>query len=295
MRDHFAFPADYLQQIQRWQKERAEHLLAPSGWLSLVGFDWLKQGANRVGSAADNDIVFDGGPAYLGIVTLLQNGEVHIRLNAESEAAIDGKPLREATLLDDTQTGGGPSTVSFGAAQFYVINREGRKGLRVKDDEAVTRKHFGGLDYFFIDSSWRVIADWIPFATPAKLRMTKRLGTTGVVDVPGKAVFQRHGRSYELLPYQERPDGDLFFVLADQTSGNETYDGARFLYAALPKNGQIVLDFNKAHNPPSAFTPYANCPLAPPENQLEIRVTAGEKRYRGHQAPSPSDAGIESV
>lgn len=280
-----AISMDYLQQIQHWQSQRLAHLLAPSGWLSVTGFHWLGLGDHRIGSAADNDIVFHSGPAYLGTVTLMQDGDVRIRLSAGSNATINGQALREATLLADTGTGQSPSIVSFGSTRFHVIHRDGRKALRVRDDEAITRTLFAGLDYFTIDPAWRVVADWVPFARPRKLNLTKRLGTTSTVEVPGKAMFWMLGRTHALLPYREKPDGDLFFVLADGTSGRETYDHARFLYAEPPSDGKVVLDFNKAHNPPSAFTPYANCPLAPAENTLALRVTAGERRYRGHRSP----------
>lgn len=285
MREPNEIPVDYLQQIGQWQSQRLAHLLAPSGWLSLTGFGWLKPGDNRIGSAAENDIVFQSGPAHLGVVTLTRSGEVCIRLVADSNAKIDGKSLHEARLFDDACVGKTPSIVSFGTASLYVIHRDGRKALRVKDDEAAARMQFSGLDYFAIDPAWRVIADWIPYATPYMLSLSRRLGTVSTVDVPGKALFWLLGRMHTLLPYQEKPGGDLFFVLADQTSGEETYDKARFLYASPPVNGKLVLDFNKAHNPPSAFTPYANCPMAPPENELALRVIVGEKRYRGHRVP----------
>ncbi|HYN00995.1 MAG TPA: DUF1684 domain-containing protein, partial [Vicinamibacteria bacterium] len=75
----------------------------------------------------------------------------------------------------------------------------------------------------------------------------------------------------------------LFFILRDQTSGKETYGAGRFLYADLPKAGKVVLDFNKAYNPPCAFTPYATCPLPPPQNWMPVRVEAGEMAYgKGH-------------
>ncbi|WP_426701332.1 DUF1684 domain-containing protein [Rhodanobacter sp. Col0626] len=285
MHEPNATPVDYLQQIRQWQAQRLAYLLAPSGWLSLTGFGWLKPGDNRIGSAAENDIVFQNGPAHLGVVTLKQSGEVSIRLAADSNAKIDGKSLRESTLFDDACIGQAPSIVSFGTASFHVIHRDGRKALRVKDDEAPARAHFSGLDYFAIDPAWRVIADWIPFATPCKLSLNRRLGTVSAVDVPGKAVFWLLGRMHALLPYLEKPGGDLFFVLTDQTSGEETCDKARFLHASPPVSGKLVLDFNKAHNPPSAFTPYANCPMAPPENELALRVIVGEKRYRGRREP----------
>lgn len=273
----------YEQQIQQWRSGRLQRLTAADGWLSLIGLEWLKEGANRVGSAADNDIVLKAGPAHLGVATLTAEGAVHLALAKDSGATIDGKPLHEATLVDDMHAtaDAGPTTVRFGHASFYVIDREGRKGLRVKDSDAATRRDFLGIDYFPIDPSWRIVADWVPFDPPHTLQIGSVIGTIDKVEVPGKAVFQRDGHTYELLPYQEEPGGELFFVLADRTSGKETYGAARFLYAALPKDGKVVLDFNEAYNPPCAFTGFATCPLAPPENRLDLRVTAGEKKYRG--------------
>ena len=284
---HAAESVPYTRQIEQWRADRLARLTAPDGWLSLIGLDWLHEGDNRIGSGADNDVVLKTGPAHLGTLTLAADGSMHLALARDAGATIDGKPVTEATLVDDVHAGpAGPTIVRFGSANFYVIDREGRKALRVKDPAAPTRAHFAGIDYFPIDPCWRIDADWVPFAPAHKLEMGSVIGTIESVDVPGKAVFQRDGHSFELLPYQEEPGGELFFVLADRTSGKETYGAARFLYAALPAGGldqpgKVVLDFNKAYNPPCAFTPFATCPLAPPENRLDVAVTAGEKKYRG--------------
>ena len=278
----------YTHEIEQWRAARVARLTAPDGWLSLIGLEWLREGANRVGSAADNDIVLKAGPAHLGTVTLAADGTTSIALAKDSGATVDGKPVAEATLVDDMHAAAdtAPTTVRFGNANFYVIDRDGRKALRVKDGDAEARRDFVGIDYFPIDPSWRIEADWVPFGPPHDLQMGSVIGTIDTVKVPGKAVFHRDGHTYELLPYQEEPGGELFFVLADRTSGKETYGAARFLYAALPaggldRPGKLVLDFNKAYNPPCAFTPFATCPLAPPENRLDVAVTAGEKKYRG--------------
>jgi uncharacterized protein (DUF1684 family) len=281
-------PSPYVHEIEQWRAARVARLTAPDGWLSLIGLEWLHEGANRVGSAAGNDIVLKAGPAQLGTVTLAADGGLRIALAQDSGATVDGKAVDAAALVDDMHVQGdaAPTTVRFGHASFYVIDRDGRKALRVKDTDAEARKDFLGIDYFPIDPSWRVEADWVPFDPPHDLQMGSVIGTIDTVKVPGKAVFRRDGHTFELLPYQEEPGGELFFVLADRTSGRETYGAARFLYAALPaggvdKPGSVVLDFNKAYNPPCAFTPFATCPLAPPENRLDLAVTAGEKRYRG--------------
>ncbi|RUL79858.1 DUF1684 domain-containing protein [Dyella choica] len=278
-----ATPDAYQQSIEKWRAERVARLTAADGWLSLIGLEWLQEGANKLGSAADNDIILQAGPTHLGVITLDSSGQASIKLAPGSGATIDGKPLQEAALIDDMHVKGdaAPTKVAFGTASFYVIDREGRKALRVKDAEAATRKHFLGIDYFPIDRSWHIVADWVSFDPPHDLQIGSVIGTIDTVKVPGKAVFTRDGRTYELLPYQEEPGGELFFVLADRTSGHETYGAARFLYAALPQNGKVVLDFNQAYNPPCSFTPFATCPLAPPENRLDLRITAGEKKYRG--------------
>jgi uncharacterized protein (DUF1684 family) len=284
---HAADTDPYTRQIEQWRADRVARLTAPDGWLSLIGLDWLHEGANRIGSAADNDIVLKAGPAHLGTVTLAADGSLSIVLEAAAGATVDGSSVTEAALVDDMHAGGnGPTLVRFGSASFHVIDRDGRKALRVKDPEAATRKDFAGIDYFPIDPSWRIDADWVPFVPAHKLEIGSVIGTIDAVDVPGKAVFQRDGHTFELLPYQEEPGGELFFVIADRTSGKETYGAARFFYAALPKGGlaqpgKVELDFNKAYNPPCAFTPFATCPLAPPENRLDVAVTAGEKKYRG--------------
>jgi uncharacterized protein len=272
----------YTQNIEQWRAGRVERLTAPDGWLSLIGLEWLKQGDNRIGRAADNDIVLKAGPAHMGVATLTASGDVHLVLARDSGALIDGKPAQEATLIDDVKAGDGtPTTVSFGSASFYVIDRDDRKGLRVKDSDAPGRKHFAGIDSFAIDPSWRIEASWVP--TPGQtLEMGTVIGTIDKYPVPGKLEFTRDGKHFEILPVIEVPgDAQYFIVFADRTSGKETYGAARFLYIDPPKDGKVVLDFNKAYNPPCAFTEFATCPLAPPENRLDLRVTAGEKNYRG--------------
>lgn len=269
----------YTQQIETWRAQRVERLKAPGGWLSLIGLHWLKDGKNTVGSAKDNDIVLNAGPAHLGVITL-KGGKATIELDPKSAATIDGKSVAKGELLDDKNEK--PTVVAFGTANFYVIDRGGKKALRVKDSEAKTRKDFVGIDYYPIDPKWRVEAKWIPYKPAHELEIPNVLGTVDKMPVPGKAVFVRDGKTYELLPVLEEPDAkEVWFIFADKTSAKETYGGGRFLYSDMPKDGKIVIDFNKAYNPPCAFTPHATCPLAPPENRLAIPVTAGEKKYRG--------------
>ena len=154
--------------------------------------------------------------------------------------------------------------------------------MRIKDSDAPTRKHFAGIDYFDVDPSWRVEAKWEAYDPPHEVEETNIIGQTDKVIVPGAAVFEHDGQTFRVEPVIETPgDTEYFLVFADKTSGKETYGAARFVYSEAPKDGKIVIDFNKAYNPPCAFTPYATCPLPTAQNRMKTRVTAGEKKYRG--------------
>lgn len=268
----------YQQEIERWHAQRIARLTAPDGWLSLVGLDWLQPGSNRVGSDPDNDIVLAGAPAHLGTVTWAGDGTLAVALDADSGATIDGQPRTQAVLQDDSVPS--PTTVAFGSVSFIAVDRGGRKGLRVRDSAAATRTGFAGIRRFPVDPAWRVVADWTPLDPPFQLATGTVIGTIENYPAPGKATFERDGQRCQLYPVREAPhDRQLFLIFADATSGHETYGAARFLYAEPPRDGKIVLDFNRAYNPPCAFTPYATCPLAPPENRLPVRVAAGELKY----------------
>lgn len=271
---------DYVTEIESWRAHRIERLKSEDGWLSLVGLDWLKPGINTIGSAKDNDIVIAKAPAHLGSIEW-KGDKVTITLASGSGAMIDGNPLASAELIDDSHEK--PTTISFDSVRFYLIDRAGgKKGLRIKDSEAKTRSGFLGIDNYPVDPSWRVEAKWVAFDPPHTLEIPNVIGTIDKMKVPGKAVFNHDGKSFELLPVLETDDADeLFYIIADKTSGKETYAAARFIYSAMPKDGKVVIDFNKAYNPPCAFTPFATCPLAPPENRLDVAVKAGEKKYRG--------------
>ncbi|MBS0581563.1 MAG: DUF1684 domain-containing protein [Proteobacteria bacterium] len=273
--------ADYRKEIETWRAKRVERLTAPNGWLSLVGLEWLKQGANTIGSARDNNIVIAKAPPHLGNI-VLDRGRATFSLDprAVNAAKIDGANQVGAELLDDSHEK--PTLVSFGTANFHLIHRGEQFGLRIKDSAADTRVHFAGIDRFDIDPSWRIEATWEAYNPPREVEEGNILGQIDKVVVPGAATFERDGKTYKVEPIIENPgDTELFLVFADRTSGKETYGAARFLYADPPKNGRIVLDFNKAYNPPCAFTPYATCPLPTQQNRLDMRVTAGEKKYRG--------------
>jgi hypothetical protein len=275
-----AVPADYAREIAEARAERVEQLRRADGYLALTASGWLEPGDNSVGGAADNRFKLPGAPAHLGVLRLAADGQVSLRLLAGAGITVDGKPAPPVVAMQ-TQGADGkrpPTRVQFGTSYLYVVENGSRRGLRVKNNEAPLRVHFPGFDYFPVDPSWRIEAEWVPFEPPQSIRFAYVTGTEEDVPVPGKAVFRRDGKTWELKPMLE--DGRLFFVFSDRTAGKLTYGGARFLYAQLPRHGgKLLLDFNLAENPPCAITPHVVCPLAPPENRLGVAVTAGEKKF----------------
>lgn len=272
--------ADYPDEIAQWRRERVARLTTPDGWLSLIGLHWLQPGDNSVGSAEDNSVRLTAGAPYLGTVRLAADGRVTFLAAPASRTEVDGVAAGQHPI--ELRYGAvKPSLVAADSVSFVVIKRGDKVGLRVRDSASERRTGFLGLDYFEIDLNWRIEAQWIAFDQPRMIPITNVLGQTSAMPVPGKAVFTREGRTLELLPVLEGAGEPLFFIIADETSGNETYAASRFLYADAPKDGKVILDFNRAQNPPCAFTPFATCPLPPKENRLPIRVTAGEKIYRG--------------
>jgi hypothetical protein len=266
-------------EIEAWRAGRVERLQKPDGWLSLVGLHWLAPGKQSVGSAADKDIVLAVGPAHLGTIEL-DAGKVTLTLAPDAQATIGDGAARSAELKPDVSRAA--TVVHMGEANFIVIERSGRYGLRVKDPQAQTRTHFLGFDYFDIAPEWRVEARFEPHEAGRKIPIATAINTIEPSDNPGAIVFEKNGKTFRLEAVDEG-DGQLFVIFADRTSGRQTYGAGRFVYADPPAPGSdhVVLDFNKAYNPPCVFTPYATCPLPPPENRLNLAVTAGEKKYRG--------------
>ena len=270
---------DYGQDLATERAERVKRLTAPEGWLSLIGLHFLTPGENTVGHAPENKVVLAAGPARLGTMILAEDGNVRLQVTPGVEALVNGEPVLSVNLGDGRE--GRTVTVVCGTMSLFVIERGGQRALRVKDSASERRSRFAGIDYFPVDPSWRIEAAWEPFDQPREVPIKNILGQESKALVLGRAVFARDGRTLALLPLQESPDEPLFFIISDLTSGGETYGAARFLYADPPQDGKVVLDFNRAINPPCAFTPFATCPLPPKENQLPVAVTAGEKDYRG--------------
>ena len=272
--------------FEAWRKARIERLEAPDGWLSLVGLEWLDEGDNHLGSAADADVRFpEKSPANVGTITR-HGEELTLKPAPGSPLTIDGKPVTKPTKLA-SDAKGEPTQVAFGSIEFYVIQRGDRWAARIKDSESPVRTGFQGLDYYPLRGDWVVQATFEPAPKGTKIPVPNILGTTEDADSPGDVLFSRDGHDVRLQAIDEG-DGRLFLVFGDQTNGKVTYGGGRFVYADAPKPGEktVTVDFNQAYNPPCVFTPYATCPLPPKGNKLPFPIEAGEKLWAGYHHPS---------
>jgi uncharacterized protein (DUF1684 family) len=271
----------YEGEILAWRDERLARLKRPDGWLSLVGLHWITPGSTYVGTASDNGTRLAVGPAQVGMLTLGRDGSLSLAVREDSEVTIDGEPATGTVALK-SDAEGPPTVVGFnkGDASFVVIKRGDRHGLRVRNANARTRTAFPGLDYFDIDPAFRVTATFEAHEPGKTIDIVNMLGMVEPMANPGRLRFEKDGATYSLEAVDEG-DGQLFLVIADRTSGHDTYAASRFVYAApAGKDGTTVIDFNKAYNPPCAFTAFSTCPMPPPENRLDLAVRAGEKKPR---------------
>ncbi len=284
-----------LAQDGSWQRDqaswRAEHiadLLKPDGWLSLTGLEWLQPGDNSFGTATDNKIhVPSGNVTHLGVLHL-ENDKVTLLPppgGFPQALLLDGAPAKSQTLrvvpLKDKLS----QHLTIGTLNMYVVQREARFALRIKDSKSPALTGFHGLNWYEPNATYRVTAKWIPYNPPKTITLATLIGTTYEQPVPGVAEFILSGKTYRLEPVLEDPEQPkLFFILRDTTSATTTYGACRFLYTGFPTNGldrpgELALDFNHLENPPCAYTAFATCPLPPPGNRLPIPLPVGEKRY----------------
>jgi uncharacterized protein (DUF1684 family) len=281
-----AAPADaaptFADSLAEYRADREARLRNPEGWLTVAGLFWLEPGDNVFGSNPDNAVVLPAGaaPARAGVLRL-EDGEVTLRPDPGVDLRIDGEPAGERRLASDAT--GDPDRVTLGRLTFWVIERGDRIAIRLRDPEAELLENFTGVDFYPPDPSSRVIGWFHSYGEPHRRPMENMVGTIDTVLVPGIVLFTLDGADCSLLPVVDDPaDSSFFFVFSDATSGNETYGGGRFLSARLAPRDRVVLDFNRAYNPPCAFNPYTTCPLPLPENRLSVAVRAGEKAYAGH-------------
>jgi uncharacterized protein (DUF1684 family) len=278
----------FLKDWDAWRAHRDKSLRSPDGWLTLIGLFWLDDGLQRLGSASDNEIILESAsaPALLGQLDVQRTDAVgavpSVRFVAApgqsvrlADAAADAQAITEIVLATDAT--GAPTVLRHNTITMHVIERADRLALRVKDSDSHVLKDFGGATYFPADMKWRVKATLKKHPAPQMLNVPTAIGTVEPQASPGILEFEIDGQPVQLHPVGEPGDESLFVIFADATSGQETYGAGRFLSADRTPEGDFVLDFNRAYNPPCAFTPYATCPRPPAENRLKVAILAGEK------------------
>jgi uncharacterized protein (DUF1684 family) len=265
---------EYRQQIEQWRAQHQKKLAADDGWLTVAGLDWLKEGENRVGADPTSEVALPDHslPGRIATITY-HSGRAVLNPKPGVPLTLNGKPAAQTALHEDTDI------LAINRLKFYLIRRGDRAGIRLKDNDSPERKRFTGLSWYPVDPAWRIAGKFTAWDTPHTIAFTNTIGQKESEPSPGYVTFARNGREYRLEPTLE--DGTLFFVFRDRTSGKTTYGASRFLYAEPAKDGIVYLDFNRAENPPCAFTAYATCPLPPPQNRLDLAVEAGEQKYNG--------------
>ena len=287
--------AAYAQELSQWQEKRWADLKSETGWLTLVGLFWLKEGVNTCGSDPGNDIVLPKDRVPLQFARFfLDHGSVSFH-PVDPEIKVDGKPAldvwretRETSIIqsepridltsDEVKS---PTIVSFRSLTFQIIKRGDRFGVRVKDSQNPDRLNFKNTEFYPADVNWRIDAQFEPYKPPKPMPIVNVLNMESAESSPGAIKFTVEGKEYRLDAITEKDEPRFFMIIADKTSGKETYPAGRYLYVDPPDaSGRVVIDFNKAYSPPCAFTKFATCPLPPKQNRLPFAIPAGEKYQR---------------
>lgn len=278
------FPEDegiYNQEIIQWQNKRNKDIKSPKGWLSVVGLYWLQEGRNKIGSSPDSDIVFPEFAANKVGDLYLERGELYFRAFEESYIEKNGKGFREGTMFSDARRA--PTELSHKSLYFHVIRRGTQFGLRVKNTLEEKRFKFEGLKYFETDTKYKITGTVGPSHEADSILINDIAGIQTMYKIEDILTFKFEGKEHELIAFDGGKD-KYFVIFSDKTNNKQTYGGGRFLYVNKPKSGSsyVKIDFNKAFNPPCAFTDFATCPIPPPQNHLNFSVMAGEKKVDIH-------------
>lgn len=273
--------SDYAADIAAWRKRADDSLRRDLGWLTIAGRWELRDGENSLGSNPASDVVLpkELAPAKLGVLRVGRDGvrlalAPGVRMWVEPEPGKRGPEFTERVLRTGED---GLDWVSSGRLSLYVFTRDdGRSILRIADRDSRLRKQFAGRIWYEPKPDMRLPARFVAYPAGTRIPVANVRGEITEEDAAGYVEFDLAGSRLRLDAFAES-DGALFIILRDGTSGDTTYPAGRFLRADKPVDGRTVVDLNKAHNPPCAFSAYTTCPLPPPQNWLKVRIDAGEK------------------
>jgi uncharacterized protein (DUF1684 family) len=266
--------AAYVESIQEWQHQRVERLKNKNGWLSLAGLFWLEEGENTYGSDPNNNLVFpEKADAFCGTI-ILDGDRISLKVAEGVKVSVNDSLVTELMLNHDHAEN--TTYLQQGDLAWYIIKRGERLGIRLRDHKHPRIQELDHIPSYPIQTSYVVEATLEPFDEPKTMTVATPLEDyTESYECPGTLNFRLRGKDLELYPFAS--GNGYFLVIADETSAIDTYGAGRFIYASPDSTGRIILDFNKAYNPPCAFSPYATCPMPPRENFLPVAIEAGEK------------------
>lgn len=269
---------DYYTMITNWRKTYEQELGAPDGWLSISGLYWLKEGENRIGADASAQVILPRGsaPRKAGVITLQG---AHITLKASQESNFTSNNTRITDLDIQLNEHGSSEWVFTSEVKFAVIQRDTRYGVRVYDPNNPARRKFYNVRWFAINENFCIQARYHLLDEPVMLTITNVIGNTSQEACNGYVEFLIKDQLCKLYPLEIEDGKGLWFMFKDASNQNCTYSGGRFLFADAPQDNIVTLDFNKAHNPPCAYTNFATCPLPPSINNLPVEIPAGEMEF----------------
>jgi uncharacterized protein len=218
------------------------------------------------------------GPATLGqIVVDTATKTVLLKPADGTSWSAEGKPF-----VGDRALGIGAERrdwVAMNRVSMHVIERNGRYVLRLADNQSAVRESFKGRLWYPLTANFKVDAKFVPYPAGKTIPIVNVIDEISDEPSVGYVEFNLQGKTYRLDA--TGADKGLFFVMRDRTAGDTTYRPSRFLHIEQrpAPNSTFTLDFNRAYNPPCAFSEYTTCPLPPKQNILPIRIEAGEK-YR---------------
>jgi uncharacterized protein (DUF1684 family) len=273
----------YVKKVEAWRQDQDRDLRTAEGWLSVVGLSWLQEGKNSVGSSKSARVKLpSSAPSEFGNIDFT-NGDPILRIAPKSTFTVPGglNPLEtqngETVIHLQPDSTGRPTKIVTGSITFEVIKRGARTGVRVWDSKSRELADFKGCKWYPVDPSYRIEAEFVPYAGSKSIPIKNILGDIAPAPTPGYVKFTIGGKSCQLQAISA--GSSLFFNFHDLTSGVDTYPAGRFLDAPAPKDGKVILDFNQATNPSCAFTAFATCPLPPAANFLDVAIPAGEKTH----------------
>lgn len=276
-----AKPTELPAEEAAWRAERDAEMRSEESWLTIAGLFWLDEGENTFGASGANKIRLpsDSAPPLSGTF-VKSDGKITVEAAANVSLLCRGKQVTRMEIEAGDSIS--PDILTLGDLRMWVIRRGDRYAVRLRDLKAPSFKNYAGLEYFPPSDAFKIEAIFVPYPAPRNITVEAKIVKQSELISPGTVRFSWDGTEYEFVAFGDEERGTLFIVFGDKTNGTETYDGGRFLDFKTGPANKAVLNFNRAYNPPCAFSDYATCPLPPPQNRFAVRLEAGEKKYQGH-------------